>query len=262
MSQVLDYSFGRPDPHAIKSAGYVGVMRYLSHDPAKNMTTAEAVALNSQGLRWGLVWESTGQTVKGGAVAGTSDATAAHAQAQSLNYQGPIYFAIDYDAPESDQPAINAYFEAVAQFIGLARTGVYSGYWPLKRLFDAGLVVVGWQTVAWSGSNKDPRISLYQNGAQALGADVNDVLKDNWGGLGIGDIPMVDKNMAIDLGVGILGRSITDAQAPDYLASVVGQPCDVVIRNLVNSDEAKAFRARAAANVTPTELGPGVYKVG
>jgi hypothetical protein len=73
---------------------------------------------------------------------------------------------------------------------------------------------------------------------------------------------MVDRNMAIDLGVGILGRT-SEAAAGDqgYLNSVVGQPVDVVIRNLVNSGEAKAFRARGANSVTPTVLKPGTYQV-
>lgn len=72
---------------------------------------------------------------------------------------------------------------------------------------------------------------------------------------------MVDRNMAIDLGVGILGRSIANAQQQDYLDSVVGQPVDVVIRNLVNSPEGNAFRAKAANGTTPTVVVNGVtYK--
>ena len=71
---------------------------------------------------------------------------------------------------------------------------------------------------------------------------------------------MVDENMAIDLGVGILGRSLDAAHDPIYIKSVIGQPCDVVIRNLVNSDEAVAFRARAN-QPQPNNLQPGLYKV-
>ena len=42
MSQVLDYSWGRPGAANIKQAGYVGVMRYLSHDTTgKNLTAAK-----------------------------------------------------------------------------------------------------------------------------------------------------------------------------------------------------------------------------
>jgi hypothetical protein len=77
----------------------------------------------------------------------------------------PLYFAVDYDAPEKDQPAIDAYFRGVASVIGLARTGVYGGYWPLSRLKDAGLATWFWQTDAWSGSNRLAGRHLHQHAA-------------------------------------------------------------------------------------------------
>ncbi len=184
MSQVLDYSWARPGARAIHDAGYVGVMRYLSYDTTgKNITAAEANDLWAHGLQVGLVWETTADRVKGGAAAGQSDAREALRQANVFVHTGAIYFAIDYDAPESDQGVINDYFRACAQVIGFNRIGCYAGYWPLKRLFDAGLISFGWQTLAWSGGNQESRAHLYQNGGQAFGhsADVDDVLKDNWG---------------------------------------------------------------------------------
>lgn len=180
--QVLDYSFGRPSLQAIKDAGFAGIMRYLSYDSAKNLDAAELDTAKSLGLEVGIVWETTASRVKGGGAAGISDAQDALRQANALGITGPIYFAIDYDAPEGDQPAINAYFQACAGVIGTERLGCYSGYWPLKRLFDAGIITYGWQTLAWSGGNKESRAHLYQNGAQTLGADINDVLRDNWNG--------------------------------------------------------------------------------
>ncbi len=204
MSQVLDYSFARPDPAAIKAAGYVGVLRYVAplgrqsgnafggaDDSAKVIFAAEYNALRSAGLQVALNWEWYAARAKEGAAAGTADAQEALRQANTLNYRGCIYFSVDYDAPESDQPAINAYFEAAAQVIGLARLGAYAGYWPLKRLFDAGLISFGWQTLAWSGGNREGRAHLYQNGATAFnnGADVNDVLKADWTGGAVVAIP-------------------------------------------------------------------------
>lgn len=185
MTQVVDYSWARPGGANIKKAGYLGVMRYLSYDTTgKTIVPAEMAELKAAGLEVGLVWESTANRVAGGAANGILDAHESSKQANALGYTGPIYFAIDYDAPESDQPAINAYFQGVAVVIGHERTGGYGGYGPIKRLFDAGLIAVGWQTLAWSGGNREARCSLYQNGAQAFdnSADVNDVLKDNWNG--------------------------------------------------------------------------------
>lgn len=183
MSQVVDYSWARPGVANIKNAGYIGVMRYLSYDnTGKTVSRAEADEIRGAGLKLGLVWENAANRVKGGAAAGASDAQEALRQANALGHTGVIYFAIDYDAPESDQQAINDYFQACATVIGKDRLGCYAGYWPLKRLFDAGIITYGWQTVAWSGGNRESRAHLYQNGGQVFsgGADVNDVLKDNF----------------------------------------------------------------------------------
>lgn len=185
MSQVLDYSMARPDPAAIKAAGYVGVLRYVApaEDAPKLITKPEYDALLAHGLTVCLNWEWYANRPREGAAAGTADATSALAQAKALGYTGAIYFSVDYDAPESDQAAINAYFVACAAVIGKARLGAYGGYWPLSRLFDANLMSYGWQTLAWSGGNREARAHLYQNGAQVMGGcDVNDVLKPNWAG--------------------------------------------------------------------------------
>jgi hypothetical protein len=45
----IDYSYGRPRPSAIAAAGYSFVCRYLSGNPAKNLTAAEADALRAPG---------------------------------------------------------------------------------------------------------------------------------------------------------------------------------------------------------------------
>ena len=186
MSQVLDYSLARPDPAAIAAAGYVGVMRYVApaQDAPKVIYAPEYAALRAAGLQVGLNWEWYADRAREGAASGTADAQEALRQANALGYGGAIYFSVDYDAPPADQPAINAYFQACAQVIGLARLGCYAGYWPLSRLFDAGLIIYGWQTIAWSGGNRESRAHLYQTAQTAFnnGADVNDVLKDNWTG--------------------------------------------------------------------------------
>ena len=184
MSQVLDYSTARPVPADIVAAGYVGVVRYLAPaiDAPKVIYQPEYDALRAAGLQIALNWEWYGWRAREGASAGTADAQEALQQAEALGYTGAIYFSVDYDASEADQPAINAYFSACAEVIGLARLGAYGGYWPLSRLFDAELIRFGWQAIAWSGGNRESRAHLYQNGATALGGDVNDVLKNDWTG--------------------------------------------------------------------------------
>jgi hypothetical protein len=244
MSEVLDYSWGRPDLAEVKVAGFIGVMRYLSNDTTgKNISAEEATEIRSAGLELGLVWEDTSNAVLGGAARGTADAKTALAQAQAVDYTGPLYFAIDYDAPESDQAAIAAYFTAVAQVIGLGRTRAYGGYGPLSRLYAAGLITGDWQTTAWSGVNRNSEASLFQTGAQYLGCDINTVLKDDWNQISEGgNVPtIVDQTLAAEL-----ANLAWLAEGPDqtnatYLASVEGQPVETVIPALINSQQHKDF---------------------
>jgi hypothetical protein len=261
MSQVLDYSFGRPNVTNIKNAGFVGVMRYLSHDPAKNMSVSEAQQLDSVGLAWGLVWESTAQSVTGGFNQGVADAQTALGQSNTLSYSGPIYFAIDYDAPESDQPVINEYFKGAASVVGAGRVGGYGGFYPVKRLFDAGLIVRGWQTIAWSGGNHESRCSLYQNGNQIFSADVNDVLNDNWNKEG--NVPAsqdkVDETVIRLEYNNALLRDATQAEVEGWLNT--GVTVEEFMRQVQTSPEHEAVIAKFHEDDNVPVLKPGVYKV-
>lgn len=104
-----------------------------------------------------LVWESTAERITAGSAAGLADAQAAITQARACGLTDPVvvYFACDYDAPETDQPAINAYLDAAAGYLGLDCTGLYGGYWPLSRARTAGKAAFWWGTYAWSGTNWD-----------------------------------------------------------------------------------------------------------
>src|SRR6185312_5360978 len=95
---------------------------------------------------------------------GVAEAKEAEAQAKAVGAPAgrPIYFSLDFDATPGQQGAIDAYFEGVASVIGLARTGAYGGYYPIKRLFDAGKIKWAWQTYAWSGGQWDSRAQLRQ----------------------------------------------------------------------------------------------------
>ena len=228
-TQVLDYSDARPSPAAIKSAGYVGVLRYIAPaaDAHKVIFLPEYQALLKAGLKVVLNWESYATRPREGAAAGTSDAQEALKQAKALGYTGAIYFSADYDAPASDQPALDAYFHACAQVLGRQRLGAYAGYWPLKRLFDAGLITFGWQTLAWSGGLREGRAHLFQTGAHAFngGADVNDVLKSNWTGE-----PMATPHTTVPTGWHDDGKTLTApngiAVGPEFRAFILAGSWD------------------------------------
>jgi uncharacterized protein YraI len=181
--KLIDYSFARPDPAYIKSQGFGGVMRYLSHTVGKNLSIAERDALFAQGLGIGLVWETTANRALDGHSAGVQDATDALNQCNNLGMNCPIYFAVDFDATPAQQTPINDYLNGARTILG-DRVGVYGGFWIVKRCFDAGIVKWGWQTYAWSGGQWDARAQVRQtlNGQWNDSVDFDDTTTDNWGG--------------------------------------------------------------------------------
>lgn len=175
----LDYAVGTQlhDIAALKQAQVKFVCRYhsTSGNP-KNLTLAEAALLERYGLQIVSVYETSADRALGGFTSGAHDALAAAAQAAACGgLRVPIYFALDFDATPAEQVPINAYFRGVRSVLGPGRVGAYGGYWPLKRLFDAGLTDYGWQTYAWSGGQWDSRVHIkqYQNGRRVGGLSVD-----------------------------------------------------------------------------------------
>ncbi|MBW8482234.1 glycoside hydrolase domain-containing protein [Actinomadura parmotrematis] len=161
----VDYAWGRPGPAALTRAGVKFACRYLSHDTTgKNLTKAEARQLAAAGIWLVVVWETTADRALSGRAGGTADARDAAAQAAACGMPAdrPIYFAVDFDATAAQQTAINAYLDGAASVIGRARVGLYGGYYPVKRAFDAQKIAYGWQTYAWSGGLWDARAQLQQ----------------------------------------------------------------------------------------------------
>jgi hypothetical protein len=175
----VDYAWARPSPSSLYAEGFRFAARYLSYDTTgKNLSKGEADALINAGLDVVVVWEWNADDALQGYGLGVQHANAADAQARACGMpEGrPIYFAIDFDAQPSQQGAIDAYFDGVASVIGRDRTGVYGGYGPVSRLFDAGKVKWGWQTYAWSYGAWDGRAQVrqIQNGIGPGGGEDKD----------------------------------------------------------------------------------------
>jgi hypothetical protein len=79
---------------------------------------------------------------------------------------------------------------------GAARIGIYAGYGPVKRAFDAGKIAYGWQTYAWSGGKWDGRaqIQQYSNDhvINGVGLDYDRAVKADYGQWRIGVSPGKD----------------------------------------------------------------------
>lgn len=175
-AEGVDFANQRPSGVALRRAGKDFVVRYLSpntrNNPRKLLTAAEVDEYHGADLSICLVWETgTDRARLGGHAGGVSDARAAAFAAALLGapLDQAIYFAVDED---TTGPAVDPYFQGVADAIGLARTGAYGGRKPISWLFDHGRITYGWQTYAWSGGQWDPRAQArqYDNGASVPGA--------------------------------------------------------------------------------------------
>jgi hypothetical protein len=171
----IDHAWGVPSSAALRNAHVKFVVRYLSHDASKNLTRKEADLRSADGIDLAVIWETTANRAMSGRTGGAADATEAAKQAKACGMPAdrPIYFAVDWDATAAQQATIHAYLDGAASVLGRARVGLYAGYGPIKRAFDAGKITYGWQTYAWSGGAWDSRAQLqqYLNGQRVGGVD-------------------------------------------------------------------------------------------
>lgn len=174
----VDYSFSRPSPSQLARSGYRFALRYLSHDPKKDLSAQELKGLWGAGLLVGLVWESTGGRALEGEAAGKADATEAKAQADALALEGiPIFFAVDFDITPAQKPKVGRYFKGAESVLGKDRTRCYGGFYAIKYLVEKkiGASDGHWQTAAWSGGQWHPKAGIRQtrNGVSTAGGEVD-----------------------------------------------------------------------------------------
>lgn len=201
MGIYVDYSKSVvPVPVAIlKSADVVAVGRYLGWDGEpgyqnthKNITKTEADALVAAGIAVWLVFEYAPAAAARGASQGAADGKLASLQLDGLAAPSGmgVYFSVDYDIPDYAPNLPNApknamaklgpvgeYFKAIHATHPRYEVNGYGGFWAVSRLLDAGLINRGWQTIAWSGDQWDPRAVLRQEPSlitvQGISADVD-----------------------------------------------------------------------------------------
>lgn len=184
----VDYSWARPGGATLKAAGKHFAVRYLYPDGqgGKGLDVSELADLKRNGVEVPVVYESYAARAKEGRAAGEADARTAQKALVAVGLPSgmPIYFAVDYDAPEHEQDEIDAYLRGAASVIGADRVGVYAGYWVIKRCKENNTAKWLWQTYAWSGGKVHPDIHLYQyrNGQDLNGAvDFCRAMKSNYG---------------------------------------------------------------------------------
>jgi hypothetical protein len=165
----IDYAWGRPNYDQLRRAGYKFAMRYISHDPAKDLSVGEKQWLFANKIAVGLVFETTAGRAKDGRDAGAQDAVFARARCRVLGLDDiPVYFAVDFDG---SGPEVEGYFKGAVSVLGKDRVGVYAGVRVCEYLGGHGVCKWFWQTYAWSSGRvySGTHIYQYSNGHTVAG---------------------------------------------------------------------------------------------
>ncbi|MFD6699676.1 MULTISPECIES: peptidoglycan-binding protein [unclassified Microbacterium] len=197
----VDFSEARPTPATLKARGVAFVPRYLWNPLYqdgrinKGISAAEHQGYMDAGIAVPLIYEEDGTELKGGYAAGVKAAQEAerHRLREGIPAR-PVYFNVDYDAPEADHPAILAALDGAATVIGLQRVGLYGPYGIIRAAFNAGKIAFGMQCFAWSQGQWDPRAQLRQwsNGQWGNSVDFQWAMAAEYGQTPVQVVPPVD----------------------------------------------------------------------
>src|SRR5580693_2283263 len=218
--RLIDFAERRIPPDQIKSAGYAGVVNYVSESrpganfEAKPITRDYADALRAAGLhivsnfQYGKPgWPDPSDFTRGsdGGVADAQTALRLHAAAGGSN-SAPIFFSVDDDIGLDtwNSLAVN-WFRGINSVLGVQRTGIYGHFqacgWAIRDGVIGNSSTAGyrwaWETKTWSHGQREPTAVLYQevlNSAFNLGPPLGDTNVD------------VDEVLATDFGQWDLGR--------------------------------------------------------
>lgn len=160
---------------ALADCGVSFVGRYLVPSKySKALTDAEASTILSSGLGIALIFEIDAARARKGETQGKLDGESVKALAYEMDVPNgtAIYFAVDYDAPTSDYPAIESYLYAAKKSVYPYRCGVY-GKADLINSVKADCYM---QCVAWSGGVLSKKANIYQYEWQA-GAEAQKIKK-------------------------------------------------------------------------------------
>lgn len=213
--RLIDFAEERISPDEIKSAGYAGVINYVSterpgaHFEAKPITRDYADALRAAGLQivsnfqYGKPgWPATPSDLTRGRDGGVADGQTAlqlHTAAGGPN-SAPIFFSVDDDIDVNTWNTLAVeWFRGINSVLGVGRTGIYGHYnacgWAIRDGVIGNSTSAGhrwaWQTKSWSHGQREPMAVLYQeivnslsNPGPLLGGinvDVDEVLADDYG---------------------------------------------------------------------------------
>lgn len=178
MAEGVDYSYDRPSPGGLATAGKRFAVRYVgTPSSGKSLDRAEVNALAGAGIDVVATYETSAgfMLTADGAVAARRALD--HAMACGMPRGRPIYFALDVDPePLTDAQwrVIEGFLDDAARVIGRNAVGVYGGFRAIERLVP-DKARWGWQTYAWSRRRWSTKAHLtqYQNGVALAGGTVD-----------------------------------------------------------------------------------------
>ena len=199
---VLDYAGGIPSGRAVKAAGHMGAVRYVSQPrpdsvswmKAKPVRLSETHDFAANGLwtasvyQYGRAQTADWLTGAAGAAVHAPQAIQLHRAAGGPSGK-PIYVAID-DNPSRAQyenqirPYLRA-FQTALSAAGL-RTGVYGNYNVIQWCIEDGIGSYYWQHDWGSGGKLHPRATIHQKAKWQTHidghlCDINNVYAADWG---------------------------------------------------------------------------------
>jgi hypothetical protein len=212
--RLIDFAERRIAPGEIKSAGYAGVVNYVSESrpganfEAKPLTREYADSLRAAGLhivsnfQYGKPRGTAPSDFTRGFDGGVADAREAlrlHNAAGGSN-SAPIFFSVDDDINvDTWNSLVLNWFRGIISVLGIERTGIYGHAQSCRWAINDGVIghsstaghLWAWQTKAWSNGQRESAAVLYQevvnspsNPGPLLGGihiDVDEVLAADYG---------------------------------------------------------------------------------
>jgi hypothetical protein len=211
---LIDFAERTIPPDQIKSAGYDGVVQYVSESrpganfEGKPITREYADALRAAGLhivsnfQYGKPgWSAPSDYTRGydGGVADAQTALRLHAAAGGGD-SAPIFFSVDENIDVNTWNSVAVeWFRGISSVLGVGRTGIYGHSqacgWAIRDGVIGPSTTAGhkwaWQTKAWSDGQREPMAVLYQSVVNSpsspgpllggIHVDVDEVLATDFG---------------------------------------------------------------------------------
>lgn len=173
-----DWVPGNMNYPAFRDAGHSFALRYCVPEiSGKMISHGEIIAAHAAGIDVGFVYETTGETWRGGKPQGEQDAVAARTALDALGAPQSVacYHAVDSQVADSELPTVIQWLSAISDTMRPYRTGVYGQYSVIESAREHVPSAYRWQTQAWSDGHVSARCDLLQLGQQNVAGIAIDV---------------------------------------------------------------------------------------